>query len=243
MEDVFERCMKLLDVPPNGTLFQESLSNDEQLQLYGLYKQVRKGNCDAAAPSMYRLKAYYMHQAWMSRRDMPQTQAMREYVEKVVEYGEDVDGLEELVEQLQALLDRVVVVVEEEEFPEEQPSSSVSSTAIQGSSSSSTPLRAAAAGTTTTTTNTTAPAVSRSSSSWLGLPAALFKVFVTDVLGIPPLICRGQIDIDNADLTLRGLAVPPYALQPRQAASPVPPVREQDWAPVEESLVGVFEAP
>jgi len=200
MEDVFERCMKLLDVPPNGTVFQESLSNDEQLQLYGLYKQVRKGNCDAAAaPSMYRLKAYYMHQAWMSRCDMPQTQAMREYVEKVVEYGQDVDGLEELVEQLQTLLDRVVVVVEEEEFPEEQASSSVSSSApIQGSSSSSstpTPLRAGAG---TTTTTPTAP-MSRSS-SWLGLPTALFKVFVTDVLGIPPLICRGQIDIDNADL-------------------------------------------
>lgn len=58
-------------------------SNDELLELYGLFKQATSGDVRGKRPGMLDVKGRAKHDAWSARRGMAKDAAMREYVEAV----------------------------------------------------------------------------------------------------------------------------------------------------------------
>ena len=61
-------------------LLEKKPSTDIQLQLYGLYSQVNKGDCNTPRPGMTNLEKRYKWDAWNSRKGMTKEQAMNEYI-------------------------------------------------------------------------------------------------------------------------------------------------------------------
>ena len=60
------------------------VSQDDQLSLYGLFKQARQGDAkDSEAPSYFRAVAYAKFQAWKKNLGMSKDEAERQYVELV----------------------------------------------------------------------------------------------------------------------------------------------------------------
>ncbi len=59
-------------------------SNDELLELYGLYKQATSGDVQGKRPGMLDLKGRAKHDAWAARAGMSKDDAMEAYV-RVVE--------------------------------------------------------------------------------------------------------------------------------------------------------------
>ena len=56
------------------------LSTNQQLQLYGLYKQATVGNCTDSKPAIYDLSGRYKYNAWMDRTGLSMNDAMNEYI-------------------------------------------------------------------------------------------------------------------------------------------------------------------
>eukprot|EP00658_Telonema_sp_P-2_P006656 TRINITY_DN12518_c0_g1_i3.p1 TRINITY_DN12518_c0_g1~~TRINITY_DN12518_c0_g1_i3.p1 ORF type:complete len:571 (-),score=141.02 TRINITY_DN12518_c0_g1_i3:1695-3407(-) len=63
---------------------QDDMSTDQQLEFYGLFKQSTAGQCSVDKPSDFDVKRTYKWKAWNKHGDMPQEDAMREYVATVV---------------------------------------------------------------------------------------------------------------------------------------------------------------
>ncbi|KAG8381117.1 hypothetical protein BUALT_Bualt06G0089100 [Buddleja alternifolia] len=61
------------------------VSNDVQLQLYGLYKIATEGPCSAPQPSALKMTARAKWQAWQKLRTMPPEEAMEKYIDIVTE--------------------------------------------------------------------------------------------------------------------------------------------------------------
>ncbi|KAL9661905.1 hypothetical protein QQ045_026733 [Rhodiola kirilowii] len=61
------------------------VSNDVQLQLYGLYKIATEGPCSAPQPSALKMTARAKWQAWQKLGAMPPEDAMQKYIEIVTE--------------------------------------------------------------------------------------------------------------------------------------------------------------
>ena len=59
-------------------------SNEELLDLYGLYKQSREGDVSGARPGFLDLKGRAKHDAWARRRGTSKDDAMKAYVALVV---------------------------------------------------------------------------------------------------------------------------------------------------------------
>jgi diazepam-binding inhibitor (GABA receptor modulator, acyl-CoA-binding protein) len=79
MEDEFEKsleCMRRKSTPT---------SDDDLLLLYGLYKQIREGNCMIPPPWHFQALAYARWESWHNNWDMPRNMAMKKYIEKVNE--------------------------------------------------------------------------------------------------------------------------------------------------------------
>ena len=55
-------------------------SNDELLQLYGLYKQATEGDVAGARPGMLDLKGRAKHDAWARKKGTTKDEAMKGYV-------------------------------------------------------------------------------------------------------------------------------------------------------------------
>jgi acyl-CoA-binding protein len=53
--------------------------NGDKGELYGLYKQVKFGNCTSPSPPIYRLKEKRKWQAWMSKMGLTSQEAMSLY--------------------------------------------------------------------------------------------------------------------------------------------------------------------
>ncbi|CAL9213569.1 unnamed protein product [Arabidopsis halleri] len=69
------------------------VSNELQLQLYGLYKIATEGPCTAAQPSALKMTARAKWQAWQKLGAMPPEEAMEKYIELVTQlYPAWVDG-------------------------------------------------------------------------------------------------------------------------------------------------------
>ena len=55
-------------------------SNDEMLQLYGLYKQATQGDVSGARPGMLDLKGRAKYDAWARKKGTSKDEAMKAYV-------------------------------------------------------------------------------------------------------------------------------------------------------------------
>ena len=60
-------------------------SNDELLQLYGLYKQATEGDVAGSRPGMLDLKGRAKYDAWAKRKGSSKDEAMKAYVALVDE--------------------------------------------------------------------------------------------------------------------------------------------------------------
>jgi len=58
----------------------ESLSNEELLDLYGLFKQSTVGDVSGSKPGMFDLKGKAKYEAWSSRKGLSKDEAMKKYV-------------------------------------------------------------------------------------------------------------------------------------------------------------------
>ncbi|XP_022844505.1 acyl-CoA-binding domain-containing protein 1-like [Olea europaea var. sylvestris] len=63
----------------------QKVSNELQLQLYGLYKIATEGPCSAPQPSALKLTARAKWQAWQKLGTMPPEEAMQKYIDIVTE--------------------------------------------------------------------------------------------------------------------------------------------------------------
>lgn len=77
----------------NSNLDRFIPSKDDQLMLYGLYKQATSGNANSAKqPSRLNVVAYAKHNAWSKFQGMPQDFAMMKYVQVVNHFFGDIDS-------------------------------------------------------------------------------------------------------------------------------------------------------
>lgn len=53
------------------------------LELYGLFKQAKEGDCDQPKPSMLNMRAFAKHQAWEGKKGTPREAAMTSYIDLV----------------------------------------------------------------------------------------------------------------------------------------------------------------
>ncbi|EGG15723.1 acyl-CoA binding protein [Cavenderia fasciculata] len=58
-------------------------TNDEKLELYGLYKQANEGDNTTAQPWAVQLEARAKHDAWTNVKGLSKDQAMEKYVQLV----------------------------------------------------------------------------------------------------------------------------------------------------------------
>lgn len=79
MEDQFEAAQKQLES------LTERPTNEELLNIYGLYKQATLGDNLQRKPGMFDQKGQYKWKAWTSRKGMSTEEAMTAYVEVVDE--------------------------------------------------------------------------------------------------------------------------------------------------------------
>lgn len=61
----------------------ERPSNEELLDLYGLFKQATVGDCNTERPGMFDLKGKAKWDNWNGLKDMSQEEARKKYVDKV----------------------------------------------------------------------------------------------------------------------------------------------------------------
>merc|ERR1711863_132294 len=76
MATAFEEAVENINKKINKTL-----SNDELLDLYALYKQAIVGDCNIAQPGMTELKAKAKWDAWNGKKGLSQDDAKSQYVE------------------------------------------------------------------------------------------------------------------------------------------------------------------
>ena len=56
-------------------------SDQQLLELYGLYKQATVGDCDQPKPGMFALKEKAKHEFWTKKAGMTKDQAKEKYIE------------------------------------------------------------------------------------------------------------------------------------------------------------------
>ena len=58
-----------------------------QLNLYGLFKQARKGNVSGSRPGLFDVRGRAKYDAWASRQGMSADEAMTAYIEAAIDLG------------------------------------------------------------------------------------------------------------------------------------------------------------
>merc|ERR1712055_943306 len=61
----------------------QTLTNDDLKEVYGLYKQASEGDCNTARPGMLDLKGKAKWDSWNSKKGMTKEDAMNKYIELV----------------------------------------------------------------------------------------------------------------------------------------------------------------
>uniref|UniRef100_A0A0C3U1D4 ACB domain-containing protein n=1 Tax=Guillardia theta (strain CCMP2712) TaxID=905079 RepID=A0A0C3U1D4_GUITC len=61
----------------------KKISQDQQLLLYGWFKQVKEGDCNTAKPGMLDFSGKAKWEAWNKNKGMSKDEAMQKYVEAV----------------------------------------------------------------------------------------------------------------------------------------------------------------
>lgn len=73
MAECFEKCAERV------RRIKRRPTDEELLQLYGLYKQATEGDIKAERPKFWDFKSKAKFQAWSSRKGLPQADAKRQY--------------------------------------------------------------------------------------------------------------------------------------------------------------------
>ena len=79
----FEESVK--KISDAGKQLSETLSQDKQLEIYSLYKQATKGDCDTAKPGITDPKGQAKWTAWDGKKGMSQDDAKAAYIEIATE--------------------------------------------------------------------------------------------------------------------------------------------------------------
>ncbi|KAG2483937.1 hypothetical protein HYH03_017257 [Edaphochlamys debaryana] len=61
----------------------DSVTNDERLELYGLFKQAKEGDCNTSCPGILDPKGRAKWNAWNGKKGMAKDEAMKKYIEYV----------------------------------------------------------------------------------------------------------------------------------------------------------------
>ncbi|GFR46718.1 hypothetical protein Agub_g8341 [Astrephomene gubernaculifera] len=61
----------------------DSVTNDEKLELYALFKQANEGDCSTSQPGIFDPKGRAKWNAWNKKKGMSKEEAMQKYVEFV----------------------------------------------------------------------------------------------------------------------------------------------------------------
>ena len=64
-----------------------NLTNEEKLEIYGLFKQVNVGDINISEPSFWSQTARAKYNAWKSCEGMSKDEARRKYIDKVNEFA------------------------------------------------------------------------------------------------------------------------------------------------------------
>lgn len=107
VEEIFQEALNLLT-----SEFERSLSIDDQLQLYGLYKVATVGDPPATTPSFLNQRAYRKHQAWVKYSDLSASDAKVRYVAFCRETADANDDAN-LADTLQELLRRAATLTDD----------------------------------------------------------------------------------------------------------------------------------
>ncbi|KAG7534074.1 Acyl-CoA binding protein superfamily [Arabidopsis thaliana x Arabidopsis arenosa] len=92
LDEAFSAATAFVAAAASDRLSQK-VSNELQLQLYGLYKIATEGPCTAPQPSALKMTARAKWQAWQKLGAMPPEEAMEKYIELVTQlYPAWVDG-------------------------------------------------------------------------------------------------------------------------------------------------------
>jgi acyl-CoA-binding protein len=83
LEDQFESCASKLRNKSTPT------SEEDLLMLYGLYHQIKNGNCNTPQPWKVQKDYYLRWEAWNKCYNMDRNIAMQKYIEKVNEIMEN----------------------------------------------------------------------------------------------------------------------------------------------------------
>lgn len=80
-----------------------SLSNEEKLRFYALYKQATQGRNNSPVPSFWDQVGRFKHAAWSKLGDMDKTQAMQMYVEEILKKAPELPPSDQLTRLLQSV--------------------------------------------------------------------------------------------------------------------------------------------
>lgn len=72
-------------VEKNHEFITENFSNNNQLQLYSLFKQSTEGDCNINEPSILEFRKKAKYNAWKELEGMKSEVAMRNYIKKAKE--------------------------------------------------------------------------------------------------------------------------------------------------------------
>ncbi|KAM6555527.1 hypothetical protein CsatB_002546 [Cannabis sativa] len=83
LDEMFSAATAFVAAAAADRLSTKKVSNDVQLQLYGLYKIATEGPCSAPQPSAIKMTARAKWQAWQKLGAMPPEEAMQTYIDIV----------------------------------------------------------------------------------------------------------------------------------------------------------------
>merc|ERR1711976_121403 len=63
----------------------KKVGQNDQLVLYGLFKQANAGDCEGSRPGMFDPKGRAKYDAWAAKKGVDKDTAMQEYIAKVAE--------------------------------------------------------------------------------------------------------------------------------------------------------------
>ncbi|GIM09822.1 hypothetical protein Vretimale_13558 [Volvox reticuliferus] len=61
----------------------DTLSNEEKLELYALFKQAKEGDCNTSQPGIFDPKGRAKWSAWNGKKGISKEDAMKQYIEYV----------------------------------------------------------------------------------------------------------------------------------------------------------------
>eukprot|EP00039_Didymoeca_costata_P011733 m.166125 g.166125 ORF g.166125 m.166125 type:complete len:327 (-) comp15271_c1_seq2:1520-2500(-) len=88
----FQRAVQMIkDLPkvPREGDPEITISNQNKLDLYGLYKQATEGDCNEPKPGMFELIKKYKHEAWKKREGLSDVDAKRKYLDTLLQIISD----------------------------------------------------------------------------------------------------------------------------------------------------------